>query len=156
MNGFSLSTWITVVIGRRLLSVEALIHEFKSVAHRFPQEISFHFEGRGPGRFFCDSDGASIGLSMDPLIGCDMQEYGAQVIKSMSDDACFADLINKTLTSATLVKSSFQDRVLGVGFSFDSEKNFFVLNLGDELFICSSIPSDVVVSERLSFIAVGD
>ena len=154
MKESSLKAWLILAIGKRLLSVDALIHKLGSVAHGFPQEISLHFEGSIPGRLFCDSDGVSIGLSVEPLTECDMQEYGAQVIASMSDDACFSNVINKTLSSAVLVKSSVEYRVVGVGFSFDCEERLFILNLGDEIFVYRSIPSDVVESEFLVFIAV--
>ena len=43
---------------------------------------------------------------------------------------------------------------MGVGFSFDCEERLFILNLGDEIFVYRSIPSDVVESECLIFIAV--
>ena len=147
-------SWLLTVLGRKLLSVNALFHIFASERDSSPQEIGFQFDDAEFGKLYCGSDGASLCLSLDAIVDCDLGEYGRQDVFCISDESCFSNVMERRLVSASLVQSSVEEAVIGIALSFDNGACLSILNLGDELFFYGEIPEEIMISEGLGFIPV--
>ncbi|MEZ1318098.1 hypothetical protein QIW53_18920 [Pseudomonas fluorescens] len=147
-----MTDWCLGVVGNKLLSVNALLHVFGSERSSAPQEISLQFENAQAGRIYCGSDGFTLCLSNEPIIECDLGEYGELTNFCISDDGCFADFIGLRLLSASVIQSSACGKIIGINFLFESDCCLSILNLGDELFVYEEIPQEIIASEDLELI----
>lgn len=147
-------SWLLTVLGKNLLSVNALFHIFASERDSFPQEVGLQFDDAELGRLYGGSDGASLCFSLSPIVGCDLGEYGRQDAFCVSDEPRFSSVVGRELASASLVESSAEEAVIGIALSFDNGARLSILNLGDEIFIYDEIPEEIVISEGLGFISV--
>lgn len=155
MNSPRLMTaWLLTVLGKKLLSVNALFHVFSSERDGAPQEVGLLFESSGIGKLYGGADGASICFSLSPILSCDLGEYGRQDIFCISGELYFSDVVGRTLVSASLVHSLAEDVVIGVALSFDNGCCLSILNLGDEFFVYDEIPEEIVISEGVSLTSV--
>lgn len=111
------------------------------------------FEDVKFGKIFCSRDGEALSYSSQDIVPCDMQEYGRQEIISMSNDFPLKDAICKRLLSVNLVYSCFSDKIIDAMFLFEHDVYFYILNLGDELFIYKNIPEHIILKENLKFIS---
>lgn len=146
--------WLLTVLGKKLLSVNALFHVFSSERDSAPQELCLLFENSEIGKLYGGPDGASICFSLNPISSCDLGEYGRQDIFNISGERYFFDVVGRRLVSASLVQSLAEDVVIGVALSFDNGFCLSILNLGDELFVYDEIPEEIVISEGVSLISV--
>lgn len=146
--------WLLTVLGKKLLSVNALFHVFSSERDSAPQEVSLQFENSQIGKFYGGPDGASLCFSLNPISNCDLGEYGRQDIFCISGELYFSDVVGRKLVSASLVHSLVEGVVVGVALSFDNGFCLSILNLGDELFVYDKIPEEIVISEGVSLISV--
>lgn len=146
--------WLLTVLGKKLLSVNALFHVFSSERDSAPQELCLLFENSEIGKLYGGPDGASICFSLNPISNCDLGEYGRQDIFNISGERYFSDVVGRRLVSASLVQSLAEDVVIGVALSFDNGFFLSILNLGDELFVYDEIPEEIVISEGVSLISV--
>ncbi|MFF7707571.1 hypothetical protein [Pseudomonas sp. NPDC007930] len=146
--------WLLAVLGKKLLSVNALSHVFSFERDSAFQEIALLFENSEAGKVYGGPDGSSIFFSLNPISSCDLGEYGRQEIFCISDELYFSDVVGKYLVSASLVQSLTENLVIGVALSFDNDFCLFILNLGDELFIYDEIPEEIVISEGVSLTSV--
>lgn len=146
--------WLLTVLGKKLLSVNALFHVFSSERDSVPQEVSLQFENSQIGKFYGGPDGASLCFSLNPISNCDLGEYGRQDIFCISGELYFSDVVGRRLVSASLVHSLVEGVVVGVTLSFDNGFCLSILNLGDELFVYDKIPEEIVISEGVSLISV--
>ena len=146
--------WLLTVLGKKLLSVNALFHIFDSERDSAPQEVGLLFENSEIGKLYGGSDGASICFSLNPISSCDLGEYGRQDIFCISGELYFSDVVGRRLVSASLVQSLAEDVVIGVALSFDNGFCLSILNLGDELFVYDEIPEEIVISEGVSLTSV--
>jgi len=149
-----MASWLLSVLGRSLLSANALFHVFASVRSEKPQDIALLFEGTVLGKFYGCSDGASLCFSLGPLVECDLGEYGQLTIFCVSDEACFSSVVGKKLVSASFVCGSMNKITLGIVLSFDTDSRLSILHLGDDIFVYNDIPLELIVSEKLRFIPV--
>lgn len=149
-----MTAWLLAVLGKKLLSVNAIFHVFASRRDPFPQEVSFQFYGSEAGKFYGGGDGSSLLFSLGPIVGCDLGEYGRQDVFCVSGEPYFLNVVEKKLLSASLVQSSVAEAVIGVALSFDGDSCLSVLNLGDELFVYDEIPVEIIRSEGLDLISV--
>lgn len=146
--------WLLAVLGKKLLSANALFHVFSSERDSAPQEIGLLFENSEIGKVYGGPDGASICFSLNPISNCDLGEYGRQEIFCISGELYFSDVVGRDLVSASLVQSLAENVVIGVVLSFDDDFCLSILNLGDELFIYDEIPEEIVISEGVSLTSV--
>lgn len=146
--------WLLTVLGKKLLSVNALFHVFRSERDSAPQEIGLLFENAEFGKLYGGPDGASLCFSLKPTSSCDLGEYGRQDVFCISGELYFSDVVGRRLVSASLVQSLAEDVVVGVALSFDNGFCLSILNLGDELFVYDEIPEEIVISEGVSLISV--
>jgi len=146
--------WLLTVLGKKLLSVNALFHVFSSERDSAPQEVGLLFENSEIGKLYGGPDGASICFSLNPISSCDLGEYGRQDVFNVSGELYFSDIVGGKLVSASLVQSLAEDVIIGVAFSFDNGFCLSILNLGDELFVYDEIPEEIVISEGVSLISV--
>ncbi len=149
-----MTAWLLAVLGKKLLSVNAIFHVFASRRDPFPQEVSFQFYGSEAGKLYGGGDGSSLLFSLDPVVGCDLGKYGRQDVFCVSDEPYFLNVVEKKLVSASLVQSSVAEAVIGVALSFDDGSCLSVLNLGDELFVYDEIPDEIMRSEGVDLISV--
>ncbi|WP_458718229.1 hypothetical protein [Pseudomonas gregormendelii] len=147
-------SWLLTVLGKELLSVNALLHIFASERDSSPQEFGLLFDDSEVGRFYGGPDGASLCFSLSPFFSCDLGEHGKQDIYCVSAKPYFSNVVGRRLVSASLVQSLAEKTVVGVALSFDSGFRLSILNLGDELFVYDAIPKDIVMSEELILISV--
>lgn len=145
-------SWLLAALGRKLLSASVLIHVLAVKKDIFPQEVGLFFEGHVPARIYGGSNGASLCLSSGEVVGCDLGEYGKKVVFCASDEPCFSNVVGQRLVSVSTVKSSVENEMIGLVFSFDNETSLAILNLGDELFVYTKIPEEIIASEGLIFI----
>lgn len=146
--------WLLTVLGKKLLSVNALFHVFSFERDSAPQEVGLLFENSEIGKLYGGPDGASICFSLNPISNCDLGEYGRRDIFNISSELYFSDVVGRRLVSASLVQSLAEDVVIGVALSFDNGFCLSILNLGDELFVYDEIPEEIVISEGVSLISV--
>lgn len=146
--------WFQKVIGKKLVLVNALFHVLGSERGSSPQEISFQFDASEPGRLYCGSDGASICFSLSPIVGCELGEYGEQVVYCISSESCFSNVVGDRLISASSINSSAEEAIVGISLSFYKGCQLSVLNLGDELYVYGEVPEEIIISEGLEFISV--
>lgn len=149
-----MNAWLLTVLGKKLLSVNALFHVFCSERDSAPQEVGLLFENSEIGKLYGGPDGASLCFSLNPILSCDLDEYGRQDIFCISGELYFSDVVGKRLVSASLVQSLAEDVVVGIALSFDNGFYLSILNLGDELFVYDEIPEEIVISERVSLISI--
>ncbi|AXA55784.1 hypothetical protein CEQ51_16460 [Pseudomonas thivervalensis] len=149
-----MTAWLLAVLGKKLLSVNAIFHVFASRRDSFPQEVSFQFYGSEAGKLYGGGDGSSLLFSLDPIVGCDLGKYGRQDVFCVSGEPYFLNVVEEKLLSASLVQSSVAEAVIGVALSFDGGSCLSVLNLGDELFVYDEIPVEIMRSEGLDLISV--
>lgn len=147
-------TWLLTVLGKKLLSVNALFHVFSSERDSAPQEVGLLFENSEIGKLYGKPDGASIFFSLNPISSCDLGEYGRQDISCISGELYFSDAVGRKLVSASLVQSLAEDVVIGGALSFDNGFCLSILNLGGELFVYDEIPEEIVISEGVSLTSV--
>ncbi|WP_296187710.1 hypothetical protein [Pseudomonas sp. UBA1879] len=146
--------WLLTVLGKKLLSVNALFHVFSSERDSAPQEVGLLFESSEVGKLYGGPDGASICFSLNPISSCDLGEYGRQDIFCISGELYFSDVVGRRLVSVSLVQSLAENVVIGVVLSFDNDFCLSILNLGDELYIYDKIPEEIVISEGVSLASV--
>ena len=149
-----MTSWLLSVLGKDLLSVNALFHVFASIRSEDTQDIALLFEGSVPGKFYGCSDGASLCFSLSPLVGCDLGEYGQMTIFCVSDEIPFSSIVGKKLASASFVYSTMDKIMLGIVLSFNMDTCLSILHLGDRIFVYNDIPLGLIASERLKFISV--
>jgi hypothetical protein len=149
-----MTSWLLSVLGKRLLSVNALFLVFAAKRESEPQEICFLFEDSEAGRFYGGSDGASLCFSLNPIAECDLGEYGKLVTFCVSSEAYFSSVVGEKILSASLVHSSMDEAMIGVVLTFGSGSRLSILNFGDEFFVYNDIPLELIASEKLKFISV--
>lgn len=149
-----MTAWLLTLLGKKLLSVNALFHVFCDQRDSAPQEIELIFENSKPGKLYGGPDGASLCFSLSPISSCDLGEYGRQDIFCVSAELYFSDVVGSRLVSASLVQSLAEDTAAGVNLTFHNGFCLSILNLGDDIFIYKNIPEEIAISEGLSLIPV--
>lgn len=149
-----MNAWLLTVLGKKLLSVDALFHVFLFERDSAPQEVGLIFENSEFGKIYGDPDGASTCFSLSPIRGCDLGEYGRQQVFRISGELYFSDVVGNKLVSASLVWSSRENVVIGVALSFDNGFCLSILNFGDELFVYDEIPEEIMISEGVRLASV--
>ncbi|MCF5471052.1 hypothetical protein [Pseudomonas syringae] len=147
-------SWLQTLLGKRLISINALFHVLASEKDSSPKEVSFIFDDAEVGKIYGGSDGATLCFSFKPLCSCDLGEYGMEDIFCISDEPLFSDVVGSRLASVKLLKSLTEEAVIGLFLSFDNKSNLCILNLGDELFVYDHLPESIVTDEQLSLISV--
>ncbi|BDB19136.1 hypothetical protein cym2001_25010 [Pseudomonas sp. CYM-20-01] len=152
---YLMNAWLVRALGRKLLSVNALLHVFESYRGSIPQEVSLRFEDLESGRLYCGSDGVSLCFSEAPIAECDLGEYGKLIDFCVSSGSYFFDVVGLRLLSVSAIKSSVECKVIGVLLLFEYDSFLSILNLGDELFFCDRVPDEIIASEGLTFVLLG-
>lgn len=134
-----ITVWLQQLSGQELRSVNALLFIFDGVEEiDHPQAVSLTFSTSENCVLKCASDGESMQFSRELLMNNDMGEFGKQLVRDVSACTTWHECIDKQVFKTYLLESEC-DKIVGVGFSFDSEISIFVMNLGDELYIFDRI-----------------
>ena len=149
-----MTSWLLSVLGKCLISVDALFLVLATKREPEPQEICFLFEDSEAGKFYGGSDGASLCFSLNPITECDLGEYGKLVTFCVSNETYFSSVVGEKILSASLVHYSMDEAMIGIVLTFSSGSRLSILNLGDEFFVYNDIPLDLIASEKLRFISV--
>lgn len=144
------------VVGRILKSVCGLMFTCdEQTSFDNLQEITMEF---GPLSFFMrlagGIDGASLLLDELPLRESDMGEYGKLIIRNISSNPAFIEVIDKRIIAFNVVYSGVEQIIIGVNLQFDNSMEISILNLGDQLFIFNKIPGDVFREELMELKSV--
>lgn len=150
-----LTNWLKDVLGRRLISVLALVYTYDGEKEfENPQELDLQFLSCGHGKLVCSYDGSSIEWQDNYIHEVDMEEFGQQLLENVSNRSIWNSVVNKMLLDAELINSIVEDSVIGVRFSFENRETISVLNLGDELYVYRDIPEEVIIDQGVVFSSV--
>lgn len=138
------------ILGRRLTSAGALLHEYEGHLSTQMHDLWLGFEGKEPLRFSEASDGEHLLVDSDEPEEVDMQESGRTRFVGLESDALFSPAMGLPLRRAWLVLSPGPRDVIGVRLTFET-CTMLVLNWGDELYLGPNYPPDADPSilERL-------
>lgn len=155
--------WLNLIKGKKLINAEGLIYfenglelpyEIKPDGNNFVEALTLEFQSAGSGRFFCGSDGSSIGVDHCPLEELSLGEYGKLKISNFNHQNLWIDLINKTLVSIKLIKSSLYQCTFGISFLFESNLKVIIANLGDDLVFIPNLHPNILREEQVEFITI--
>lgn len=151
----NLSDWVLDAIGKKLTSVFALVYVYDDEKNfnNF-QEISLSFLSDFNGRLLCGNDGASIDWDILSIEESNLGSYGENIIEDVSQFGLWSNLINKVLISASFIFSTAEKCCIGIQFDFDNNGQVSIINLGDELYVFSTIPENIINSQKISFTIV--
>lgn len=135
--------------GSKVTSILLLLHKIEDeVDFEHPVEVCLKFDNEELLTIQCARNGQSIDITSEHPKEIQMEELGDYVIAELPTDSNLNNLVGSRLVKISEVYSEYCKSVIGLFFETSRSKSS-ILNLGDELFIFSDIPSGVISEEKL-------
>jgi hypothetical protein len=135
--------------GSKVTSILLLLHKIEDeVDFEHPVEVCLKFDNEELLTIQCARNGQSIDITSEHPKEIKMEELGDYVIAELPTDSNLNNLVGSRLVKISEVYSEYCKSVIGLFFETSRSKSS-ILNLGDELFIFSDIPPEVISEEKL-------
>lgn len=142
---------LTDYVGKKVSSIFFLVH---SIGNEFddahPTEICFECESEVLLTLKCANDGQSIAVSGKRPLEVNMDELGCNKLINVPINSALNKIEGSRITDMQKIYSGYSNSTLGIKIITDNVTSN-VLNLGDELFIFSEVPQDIVAEEEITY-----